>query len=1402
MAVTTQEQKLLIKLVISLFGISPGHAYLPVVEKGFEDLGRSLPDTVAALASLPQFQARYPAGMTGDAFASKFLASMGLAADAPLHRLAADLFNAGTSPQQIIFAAVQALDSPTLPPQYAAARALLENKVEVAYYHSQVLGRTETDFTALAKILEKVTQDPASVAAAKQAIDQPLVPDAGAGPPPVFAVTKSVGDIASFTSAGTQIDVTEAGGNFTFTFTSSGGGGVGTATLAGPLAGITVPVGTTVALSSALANGKAFSGAGTTIVVANAGGEDLTAFTATGVGGFALTSGQNYTLTAAQAAIGRIGTAGAAGTLTDAGTSTVCDTVAALGGGVAATLKAHGADSVIASTTVGADISAVTVSGIDSIVLVAGNYTLTAAQAALVDGTTGVQTLTLTTLASGVLAASVETFALGNFANSVTLGAPAQSVSSPAGTATTLAIGGAAPSGVWLLRNGADVLAATNGANIADVNGGAATTAESLTLAGGITMTQAQHEALASIAAPGSSDSVTIVNSGTVTARADVETYKVGNSGTPNTVLIALGTTNVTGGSGSVTLLIDPGLALTGNYSLNTAADAINAGNGVNLSGVNGGGATSAEILTINGAISLSQAQHQAFTTVSATGGSDEVTVTTGGAVTAKAGIETYKLSGGGANTLTVPGGSPNIIGAAGNATTVDVGGNTVTSNWALTNTADAIVATTGADISGVNGGAATTAENLTLTGGIIMTQAQHEGLTSITAAGGADFLTIKTGGAITARAGVETYTVSGVGSNEVAVLAGTNVNGVLINATTVNVGGNTVTGTYALANTADVLAATDGANIAGAGTSTVEQLALSGAITMTATQYNNFNTGGITAAGGSDKIILTTALNGQILNAAVESFTLAAANNSVMLGAVQSIDAQALTAGQTLSLGGNLAASVALANGNLNSSATGDITVTGGAGANTITLGSGNDTVNAGDGNDVITGGAGVDTLNGEGGNDSFLYASMADFITGNAVVDQIDGGSGTDAVVITGAIALTTASDLRRMASVEQIRAQAQSATAQSYSIVANSDTLLGSVATIDLSGNTHSGSSSSLNMQGVTQGMTLKGVSTGYNDFRGGSGVDTLVGGNGADYFYYSDAASFISGTAVVDSIDGGSGFIDSIIVMSSFSVGSTQSLARITNVEILRSEATLDNRTYALTIQSDANLGSISQINLSTDNASGSSATVDLSGVTRAMTVAGVFQGANTITGGSGADTLSGGRNNDTFRGGGGNDTITTSNNGVATYVFEATASANGSDTLTGVRANGKFDFSGFLAVARAVSNAAVDSTIAAAGLDLANGQNIGVRYGSSSLSSTDIRLATDNAVAGEVAVANNGKAVVFSFSASSAASAANGAIYYVEDTDPGAGQTWSVTLVGTMTGTSATVTQMASGIVYL
>jgi hypothetical protein len=853
----------------------------------------------------------------------------------------------------------------------------------------------------------------------------PVVPgNGGSAPAPTFAVSKDGSNIVSFSTAGTQITVTEAGGTYTFT---SSGGSAGTGTVSGTVAGFVVPTGTTLSIASALASGKAFSGAGTGLVVANAAGADLTGFTATGVGGFQLASGQSYALTAAQAAIGRIGAAGAPGTLTDVGSVTVRDTLVGLGGGVASTLKANGADSVIASAPPG-DISATAVDGIDSIVLAAGIYTMTAAQAGVADGSTGAQTVTLTTLATGALLVAVESFALGNFANNVTLGAAGQSVSSPSGTATTLSIGGLAPTGTWALAH------------------------------------------------------------------------------------------------------------------------------------------------------------------------------------------------------------------ASG----------------------DTLVATSGANITGVNAGNVTTAEKLTLTG----------------------------------------------------------------------------------------------------------------AITMTAAQYGGLNNANLDAGGSNDRIILSAALTGgAVLNAAVENFKLATGSNNIAFGAAgQSIDATAMASGSSLILAGSYAGTVSLTGADLIAgSANGGVTVTATTAANTITTGSGVDTISSGDGADIITAGSGADVLDGGNGNDTFRYLSLAEFYA-LGVVDQINGGADTDAVVISDSIVLTGSSDMSRMTNVEQVKAE--STTQRAHSIVLNSANL-GGVNTVDLSGDTNSSSTATLDFSGVGTGMTLRGVAQGVNSITAGTGVDTLVGGTKDDLFIFKSAAH-----AAGDTVSGGGG-TDAVLFQST--AGGT----------LVVGDNFASGLSYYITTGSTvgATAGTTSEnINASSRTTDG----VKLYG----------NGGDNILTGSAGNDTLDGRGGNDTLRGGGGNDTLTTGA-GVTTYVFESTGSGNGTDTITYVRANDAFDFSAFLGgPTRTLASSAVDSTIAAVGLDLTGAAKIGVRYATSSLSTADITIATDPNKAGEVAVADNGKAIVFSFGSSNISGLARGDIYYVEDTNTSAGTDFSVILIGSITGGNATVSNFMTTMLFL
>lgn len=127
-------------------------------------------------------------------------------------------------------------------------------------------------------------------------------------------------------------------------------------------------------------------------------------------------------------------------------------------------------------------------------------------------------------------------------------------------------------------------------------------------------------------------------------------------------------------------------------------------------------------------------------------------------------------------------------------------------------------------------------------------------------------------------------------------------------------------------------------------------------------------------------------------------------------------------------------------------------------------------------------------------------------------------------------------------------------------------------------------------------------------------------------------------------------------------------------------------------------------------------------------------------------------------------------------------------------------SGKFDFSAFLGAPGTLKGAAVLATDSGVRLDLTTGERIGVRHGSTSLSTNDIKTAS-TAAAGEVLIANDGKAVIFSFSSGSASNNALGSIYYVEDTLGGAGQSWMVMQMGVIDSSSVSILNMVNQNMY-
>lgn len=319
----------------------------------------------------------------------------------------------------------------------------------------------------------------------------------------------------------------------------------------------------------------------------------------------------------------------------------------------------------------------------------------------------------------------------------------------------------------------------------------------------------------------------------------------------------------------------------TGVLAGNGGTDTLIAGN-ASITGANGGAATSFETFSqvVPATTQMTLAQHNAFTTINGSGGTNIITVTTAGMLTGDADIETYNILGN--SNFTVGASGQNVVetplGGA-DATTVNIGSQVVTGNYTSFDTAgvdaDTLVALGGANIAGANAGGALGFGTLNLTGSITMTAAQNQsfmGAGGVTAAGLADQITIAPGtySLLTTDADVETYLLGDTTSNTINV--------------TVNGAGQTIstfsandvidfqlaaaitnfTGTLNGGGTAtdELTSAATTLNISGATLNSVEELNSTGtnaAITLTNAQLNGF-TGAVVTTGANNTATITDA--------------------------------------------------------------------------------------------------------------------------------------------------------------------------------------------------------------------------------------------------------------------------------------------------------------------------------------------------------------------------------------------------------------------------------------------------------------------------------------------------------------------------------------------------------------
>jgi len=355
-------------------------------------------------------------------------------------------------------------------------------------------------------------------------------------------------------------------------------------------------------------------------------------------------------------------------------------------------------------------------------------------------------------------------------------------------------------------------------------------------------------------------------------------------------------------------------------------------------------------------------------------------------------------------------------------------------------------------------------------------------------------------------------------------------------------------------------------------------------------------------------------------------------------------VDGSALASGSSLVFDGS---------GETNGSLTikggaGSDTMTGGAQADVITMGFGSDTVTAGDGNDTVT-------------------------IAGNfTTADQVDGGAGADVVALTGGANITLGATT--IVNVETIKIVAGSF---SYTLTTD-DATIGSGQTLtldasaianpdDLTFNASAETDGYLNFIGGDPGygMSITGGALADTFLLGNATSDEVMLGQGGDDTFIANAGIL----GVNDRIDGGTG-ADRLL----FSGGTTITFGATTVVDVesivLNSGGNYNITTHNATVASGQVL-TIDGSNLVPGNA----LIFDGSAETDGSFFIHAQYGSMTVADGAGNDHVLGSIYADTFNnsqggmdhfaGGGGNDTFNMAANWAANDTIEG---GNGVDTL--------------------------------------------------------------------------------------------------------------------------------------
>ena len=394
-------------------------------------------------------------------------------------------------------------------------------------------------------------------------------------------------------------------------------------------------------------------------------------------------------------------------------------------------------------------------------------------------------------------------------------------------------------------------------------------------------MTDAQHNAFGTINATGTNTitlSTVVAGAGitgvtTTTGDAAVEAYVLADVASNDFTLGATGQ-DVTGAAGHgdtvrtglITDLTGTTLALgdTGTDTLVVTTS------GTNLSGINTGNATTAETLTINGiaAVSMTSAQHNALTTINATG-TNTITLTTvaGTGTTGNADVETYNIQAGSSFTLGDEDQSVTEIKTSQEdaVSTLVFGSGTYTGTFEGFGSAVVFQVVNGTDISGVTGLDAGVLDFQDSTAIVWLDAAQNGSLTIRGADAGTQTIYVDEEDTFTGDVNIETYQITAgstftLGSlNQNATEIGVGTGAPAEKNSTIVFGSGAYIGTFTTFDAGDILKVVNGTNLSGTNLmeGTLDFQDTAGAVTMSAAQHNGFT---FQELDGNQTVVLTTA--------------------------------------------------------------------------------------------------------------------------------------------------------------------------------------------------------------------------------------------------------------------------------------------------------------------------------------------------------------------------------------------------------------------------------------------------------------------------------------------------------------------------------------------------------------